>query len=407
MILDRMLDGLPRHMRGTIDRTFDNLKMMVAVHNPKVACSMLPSAFRGLILRRGKGEGAVAMPSGHAVHFSLEYGTDFPEMYQLYRRAVARQWDADRDLDWSIDVDPMNPEVPIIDETMVPLALIAEQGIALTAREGQKLKADVATWMLSQFMHGEQGALYASAQVTEGVEWMDAKFYGATQVMDEGRHLETFLRYLETKMNKVYQCNDNLFVILDDLMTDSRWDIKFLGMQIMIEGLALGAFSTLYNSTREPLLKEALKYIIQDEARHVHYGVLALREQIKRLSDAERREREDWAFEVAILMRNRFLAHEIYYEWFEGQMRLKAWNKVMMTSPGMLKFRSIMFRRLIPNLDYIGLMSDRVHHLYAREGLLVYAGGKNAAQLSEEDLIRDNDVLAAEGAELERLRVGA
>src|SRR5690606_26423740 len=121
----------------------------------------------------------------------------------------------------------------------------------------------------------------------------DGKFYGATQVMDEARHLEVFLRYLDTKMQKSYQINDNLFVIIDDLMTDARWDIKFLGMQIMIEGLALGAFSTLHNNTREPLLRKLLQYVIQDEARHVHYGVLALREHFRDgLSDAERRERE-------------------------------------------------------------------------------------------------------------------
>ena len=98
--------------------------------------------------------------------------------------------------------------------------------------------------MLSQFLHGEQGALFASAQVTEAVQFFDGKFYGATQVMDEARHVEVFLRYLESKMNKLYTINDNLFVIIDSLMTDSRWDMKFLGMQIMVEGLALGAFGT-------------------------------------------------------------------------------------------------------------------------------------------------------------------
>jgi len=97
--------------------------------------------------------------------------------------------------------------------------------------------------------------------------------------------------------------------------------MKFLGMQIMVEGLALGAFGTLYRETSEPLLKSLLQNVIQDEARHVHYGVLALRDHIcEHLSDRERREREDWAFEVALLMRNRFLMHEVYEEWFEGLM---------------------------------------------------------------------------------------
>ena len=173
--------------------------------------------------------------------------------------------------------------------------------------------------MLSQFLHGEQGALFAAAQVTEAVQFFDGKLYGATQVIDEGRHVEVFHRYLDTKLEKLYQVNDNLFVIIDALMTDARWDMKFLGMQIMVEGLALGAFGTLYKQTKEPLLKELLKYVIQDEARHVHYGVLALRDHIEAaLATPSEREREDWAFEVALLMRNRFLAYEVYEEWFEG-----------------------------------------------------------------------------------------
>ena len=186
---------------------------------------------------------------------------------------------------------------------------------------------DFSSWLLSQFMHGEQGALFASAQVTESVRWVDGKFYGATQVMDEARHLEVFLRYLESKLGKLYQVNDNLFTIMDALMRDSRWDMKFLGMQIMIEGLALGAFSMMYQSTREPLLKELLRYVIQDEARHVHYGVLALKRHFAELSDAELREREDWTFEVACLMRDRFLAHEIYDEWFGAHMKRADWDK--------------------------------------------------------------------------------
>ena len=121
--------------------------------------------------------------------------------------------------------------------------------------------------------------------------------------------------------------NDNLFVIIDALMADGRWDMKFLGMQIMVEGLALGAFGTLYKQTKEPLLRELLKYVIQDEARHVHYGVLALRDHMKLLSGSEKREREDWAFEVALLMRNRFLAYEVYEEWFEGILPRDKWRE--------------------------------------------------------------------------------
>jgi hypothetical protein len=210
--------------------------------------------------------------------------------------------------------------------------------------------------------------------------------------MDEGRHVEVFHRYLDTKLNKLYQVNDNLFVIIDSLMTDGRWDMKFLGMQIMVEGLALGAFGTLYKLTKEPLLRQLLKMVIQDEARHVHYGVLALREHMtKTLSQSERNEREDWAFEVALLMRNRFLAYEVYEEWFEGRLSRENWRSIMIDSPGMQEFRSTMFLRLVPNLREIGLLTPRIIPRYEEVGLMKYFGGAAADQLSGKAMIAELD----------------
>jgi hypothetical protein len=254
----------------------------------------------------------------------------------------------------------------------------------------------LATWILSQFLHGEQGALFAAAQVTEAVQFFDGKLYGSTQVMDEGRHVEVFSRYLNEKLGKLYQINDNLFVIIDSLMTDSRWDMKFLGMQIMVEGLALGAFGTLYKLTAEPLLKALLRNVILDEARHVHYGVLALRQHIKfALSDSERREREDWAFEVALLMRNRFLAYEVYEEHFEGRMPRAAWREFINRSPTMVEFRTVMFDRLIPNLREIGLLSPRIVPRYEQAGLMRFYHGAAADKLSADQLLAQLDAPAA------------
>jgi hypothetical protein len=249
--------------------------------------------------------------------------------------------------------------------------------------------------MLSQFLHGEQGALFAAAQVTESVQFHDGKLYGATQVMDEGRHVEVFHRYLDTKMEKLYQINDNLFVIIDALMRDSRWDMKFLGMQIMVEGVALGAFSTLYRETSEPLLRALLKNVIQDEARHVHYGVCALREHILgELTESERREREDWAFEVALLMRNRFMLYEVYEEWFEHKVSRQKWREFVTEVPGMSEFRQVCFSRLVPNLREIGLLTPRILPAYERVGLAKYFGGVAADKLSGDQMIQELDAAA-------------
>ncbi|HSQ70751.1 MAG TPA: ferritin-like domain-containing protein [Steroidobacteraceae bacterium] len=387
MLPDRALETMPSPARRRIQDVFDAMKMATRVENRKVMVDLAPSVARGFLLKQGKQGEPVGMRASHDAWFDFRYQGDYPEMYELYRRAVQNQWDGDTQLDWSIDVDPRNPEVPLFPVELVPLAGLAEHGIRLNRDEQMRFIHDFSSWLLSQFMHGEQGALYASAQVTESVRWVDGKFYGATQVMDEARHLEVFLRYLETKLGKLYQVNDNLFTIMDALMRDSRWDMKFLGMQIMIEGLALGAFSMMYQSTREPLLKELLRYVIQDEARHVHYGVLALKRHFAELSASELREREDWTFEVACLMRDRFLAHEIHDEWFGGRIKRSDWDRIISSSPFMQDFRQIMFKRLVPNLEYIGIFSPRIREHYDRVGLTRYAGGRNASELTAEDLL--------------------
>ncbi len=387
-MIAKILQGMPLGARRQVEDVVDAVAIARQVENRKVLAQMMPSVARGFIVKKGKQGLPVQMPAHHSAYFDFQYGGEFPEMYDLYRRAVANQWNAETQLDWSIDVDPENPEVPILPEELVPFDGLARHGITLSEKDKMRFIHSFSSWLLSQFLHGEQGALYAAAQVTESVQWIDGKFYGSTQVMDEGRHVEVFFRYLESKLGKLYQVNDNLYVIMDQLMTDSRWDMKFLGMQIMIEGLALGAFGMLYSSTREPLLKELLRYVIQDEARHVHYGVLALKRHFaEELSEQERRDREDWSFEIALLMRNRFMAHEVFEEWFEGRIPRSTWNEIVQEAPFMKKFRVTMFKRLIPNLEYIGLLTPRVQHLYEQAGLMTFAGGKSAAELTARDLL--------------------
>lgn len=388
---EQLVGLLPVSMRRKVEPVLALTGLVREVKDPKALAAMAPSAVRGLLLRQGRRLDRTDILSGHRAHFDWEYRSDFSEMRTLYQRAKQNQWDGEKALDWGTDVDPLRPDRPLLPLGFLPKDELP-RNIKLSATEERELLYSTASWMLSQFLHGEQGALFAAAQVTESVRWMDGKLYGATQVMDEARHIEVFHRYIDQKLNKLYVVNDNLFVIIDALMSDSRWDMKFLGMQIMVEGLALGAFGMMYRITQEPLLKNLLRYVIQDEARHVHYGVLALRHYfVNELSEAERREREDWAFEVAILMRNRFMAHEVYEEWFEGLMTRAAWDRFVTAAPGMREFRSVMFSRLIPNLLEIGLLSDRVKQHYADAGLLQYADGKHAMELSSEEFLNDLD----------------
>ncbi len=365
------------------------LRDAVQSRNLRVLASMLGPAFRGLVQQRGRNQPATPMRLGYSAHFDWRYGRGDTDVARLYEAAKSSQWNATTDLDWSIEVDPESAEKPLIPDALLPLA-DHPAFRRLTPREKGRQRRGLMAWMLSQFLHGEQGALFAAAQVTEAVPWMDAKLYGSTQVVDEGRHVETFHTYLTRKLEQLYNIDDNLYVVIDALMTDSRWDLKFLGMQIMVEGLALGAFGFLRGATSEPLLKQLLTFVITDEARHVHYGVLSLQKfYATALSDKERREREDWAFEVAYLLRNRFLAHEYYEEHWAHAIPRAEWNQLLLESGMMAIFRHTMFKRIVPNLKRIGLLSPRVRGRYASIGLLEYEHGRAAPELTAQDLLED------------------
>jgi hypothetical protein len=223
--------------------------------------------------------------------------------------------------------------------------------------------------MLSQFLHGEQGALMAAAQVTEAVQFFDGKLYGATQVVDEARHVEVFHRYLDTKLNKLYQINDNLFVIIDALMTDSRWDMKFLGMQIIVEGLALAAFGTMRDTTTNPLLRDLTAYVIEDESRHVAFGVLSLREYCQNLPQKDKDEREDFVYEACVLMRDRIQSREVW-----ERLGLDADQCIAHAEQSGLtrQFRHRLFSKIVPNVKSLGLLSSRQRARFHALDILQY-----------------------------------
>lgn len=377
-------------MRDRADAWLETVELLLSIRDARVLRAFGPAGLRGLVLR-DRADAPTEIVASHAARFDWTYPHDQAALGRLYERAKLAQWNASTDLDWTTSVDPLDPDRPLVPADFIDLGPLAKYGVRLDAREKRRFDASVAAWMLSQFLHGEQGALFAAAQVVESVPLFDGKLYGATQVVDEARHVEVFHRYLEDKLGKIYTINDNLHVIIDSLMSDSRWDMKFLGMQIMVEGLALGAFSTLYKNTREPLLKDLLRRVITDEARHVNYGLVALRDTFAELGDRERQEREEWACEVALLMRNRFLAYEVFEEWFEGRVPRAAWRGLVTSSRGMRDFRHTMFKRLVPNLRALGLIGSRVRARYEAAGLLDFIGGAETSELGETALVADLD----------------
>jgi hypothetical protein len=287
--------------------------------------------------------------------WDYEKGTR-PRLNKLYEKAKNAQWNGETDLPWDTDVDQEKLVVEGaaamggfgagFDISGTPLATWGDKEWIAYGVESQN-------WLLSQFLHGEQGALICTAKIVESVPWIDAKYYASTQVMDEARHVEVFAKYLDEKMSGHYPVNAHLRMLLDDIISDSRWDMTYLGMQIMIEGLALAAFGLLHSTTQDPLLKQLLRYVMADEARHVAFGVLSLQEYYQGLNAAELRERQEFAFEAAVRMRDRFLQQEV---WAKMGVDPKAILPVVLAAPDRNDFQALLFAKIVPNCRKLGLL---------------------------------------------------
>jgi para-aminobenzoate N-oxygenase AurF len=236
-------------------------------------------------------------------------------------------------------------------------------------REGQEVRLGVTSWSLSQFMHGEQGALLATAKIVKSVPNMDAKFYAATQVMDEARHVEVYHKYLTEKLEGSWPITPPLRTLLDAILTDSRWDMTYLGMQILVEGLALAAFGMIYNTTKEPLIKQITQYIMADEARHVAFGVLSLKDIYPQMTSAELKEREEFTIEACHMMRDRFDMAELYERF---GLPVKELVEIRLNSEGMKLFRNLLFMKIVPNLRKLGLLTPRVREEFAKMDVLKF-----------------------------------
>src|SRR4051794_17060793 len=247
--------------------------------------------------------------------FTWDYSLSRPPLRKLYEKAKVGQWNATTDLPWDTEVDiekTVADDQALIGTGVDPNAYIGTPVEKWGEKEWVEFGMEGRRWTLSQFLHGEQGALLCTAKIVETVPWYDAKLYAATQVVDEARHVEVFAKYIDEKLGGEYQINAHLRMLLDDIVNDSRWDMTYLGMQIMVEGLALAAFGFMHQLTSEPLLKQLLRYVMSDEARHVAFGVLSLQEYYQGLTDAEMLERQQFTFEAAVRMRDRFLQQEVW-----------------------------------------------------------------------------------------------
>ncbi|HEX9260703.1 MAG TPA: ferritin-like domain-containing protein [Acidimicrobiales bacterium] len=288
--------------------------------------------------------------------FTWDYSLARPALRKLYEKAKTGQWNASTDIPWSTEVDfegTIAADQAVLGAGIDPNHYVGTPVEKWSEKEWIEFGMEGRRWTLSQFLHGEQGALLCTAKITETVPWYDAKLYASTQVVDEARHVEVFERYLQEKLGGTYQINAHLRMLLDDIVNDSRWDMTYLGMQVMVEGLALAAFGFMHQMTTEPLLKQILRYVMSDEARHVAFGVLSLKEVYEGMSAAEIRDRQEFAYEAAVRMRDRFLQQEV---WERMGIKPKEILPLVLNDPTRGLFQSMLFSKIVPNCKKLGLL---------------------------------------------------
>jgi hypothetical protein len=295
--------------------------------------------------------------------YAWNYGSVKEGLRDLYEKAKREQWNGTTQLAWNTDVDPESEIIPQIYnplEDYGPYKKLTEKQV-LHFRHAQM------AWQLSQFMHGEQGALIVASQLVGAVPWMDAKYYASSQTMDEARHVEVFSRYLRDKLEWEWPINPNLKKLLDLIITDQRWDFKYLGMQILVEGLAMAAFANMYQLCQEPLLKDLVHYVMKDESRHVAFGVISLRDYYNDMPANELRDREDFVIEACELMRDRLLAVEVTQ--YMG-LDVEEVREIVLASEVMTMFRRSLFSRIVPNIRKLGLLTPHVRRGFENLAIL-------------------------------------
>ena len=309
--------------------------------------------------------------------FDWQYALKQQNLLALYEKGKAATWNA-TDLDWSIDVDMealargRAGSYQLFNQMLNPPHPMDE-------KQSVEFNLNMNAWLLSQFLHGEQGALLATAKIVQGAPLEEAKWYAANQVADEARHVEVYHRYLTEKLGRSFEVNPHLETLLDQIISDSRWDMTYLGMQIMVEGLALAAFGLMkVQMPDEPLILDITTRIMNDESRHVAFGVLSLEDLYTReLSAAELREREDFVIEATHLMRDRLLMEQVYERM---NFDVKTWIEWARQTPFMQGFRQMLFSKIVPNLKRLGLLTPRVREEYGKLGLLRFENLKDSTE---------------------------
>jgi hypothetical protein len=310
------------------------------------------------------------MQTGHQVesrntaYFRHVYDGEHADLRRLYEQAKLDQWNAATDIDWQQSLEG--------DGGLIADDLVDIYGTRfwdrLTPAERVEANRAVARWRLSTLMAGEHGAMLVCSQMVENDEGQDAKLFQASQVVDEARHNEVLHRYMALRLDgRNYPLANNVEEIFDTLLGTSAWYLKTIGLQLVAETFAVSLFRMLAESSKDAVLRQICRRILQDEARHMGFGMLSLPKVVADASAAERREMEDFA----VWALNRTL---------RGIFPLAAYEEIGFTRAEIDEIRQLRreraaggdetafrkyFRRdlhggLVRNLRKVGVLSERV-----------------------------------------------
>jgi hypothetical protein len=296
--------------------------------------------------------------------FQRDYAVHAPDMRRLYELAKRDQWNASADIDWSTPVD--------LEGGIFADGLIDGYGSEFWNRMDRptrrRLNVEFSCWRLSQFLHGEEGAMLACSQLVDMVPANDGKFFQSTQVVDEARHTEVLSRYLTEKCGgRIYPIADNLRLLFDQLLGEGKWFIKTVGLQLIAETFAVGMFRMLAESAQDPLLRTICRRIVADESRHMGFSVLGLPEVIRGLGGAELRELEEFTGEACrLVMRGMFPREAFQAAGFSDQRisEVQRMRAQAARSNDYVQFRAVfkreMYTQVMSNLKKVGLMTPPV-----------------------------------------------
>jgi hypothetical protein len=301
------------------------------------------------------------------LHWTWEYASEVEELRNLYERGKKGQWNAEEDVDWSIPLPRDEWFVPPVGVLLLP-SILHEMG-------ADEATCRAAAWdefahLLSQLLHGEQAALQLCGQLTNACPTMDAKFYAGSQVIDEVRHVEAIAKFLQRKMGTLYPINPTLKILLDRLLQAPTWKVKTLGMQTLFEGMAVGIFDLVAKASTNPLLKDIIRRIQVDEARHAAFGVLSMRQVVRASSRAELDEMEDFAFSILETLNANQQLDMLRVLGAKYGLEPEAVTQMVLAMPEWPMINSdVYMHTVVPNLRRLGLMTERTEAQYRAIGI--------------------------------------